>query len=173
MLISPVSILCVAAILVFSATLIYAAYTDLREMRITNKTCLAGLAAFAVYALTLFASGTGAQVLSALGVAAAVFTVTAVMNAKNLLGGGDVKLLTVLALWTGPYFFLDTFFIVALCGGVVAIFAYVRMQWFNPAPAGNGTSGHAPLDQRPIPYGPGITIAGLFLSSELILNALS
>lgn len=164
--------LSVTAIAVFSASLVYAAYTDFREMRITNRTCLVGLIAYGFYAVGLLASGNANSIISGLAVAAAVFIVTALMNAKNALGGGDVKLLTVLALWTGTRYFLDTFFIVALCGGLVALFFYARMTWFSPSPAVQGDLGQNALEARPIPYGPGITIAGLFLSSELILNAL-
>jgi prepilin peptidase CpaA len=163
----------VFAIAVFAASLVYAAYTDFKEMRITNKTCLVGLAAYGFYALSLVFNGDAGSVLSGVWVAATVFLVTAFMNAKNALGGGDVKLLTVLGLWTGSQYFLDTFFIVALCGGLVAAVALARQRMMKSAPVGATPGGDSPLEQRPIPYGPGITIAGLFLSSELILNALA
>lgn len=165
--------LALISIAIFAASLLYAAYTDFKEMRITNKTCLVGFGAYGVYALSLSLGGNTSAILSGLWVAAAVFSVTALMNAKNALGGGDVKLLTVLALWTGSQYFLDTFFIVALCGGVVAAFALMRQRLLKPATPGTNLEGASALEQRPIPYGPGITIAGLFLSSELILNALS
>lgn len=166
-------VLPVVAIAVFAASLIYAAYTDLKEMRITNRTCLAGLGAYGAYALSLYLGGDASQILSGIWVAAAVFLITAFMNAKHALGGGDVKLLTVLGLWTGSEYFLDTFFIVALCGGLVAAFALARQRVLKPSTVGASPEDDSPLDQRPIPYGPGITIAGLFLSSELILNALA
>lgn len=163
----------IAALTVFSASLIYAAYTDIREMRITNKTCLVGIIAYVPYAAGLALNGNSFAVLIALGVAAAVFTATALMNAANALGGGDVKLLTVLALWTGSQYFLDTFFLVALLGGVVALLAYIKMTVAAPSAAGTAGEGQSAMDQRPIPYGPAISLAGLILSSELILNAFS
>lgn len=166
-------LIAIAATLTFAGSLIYAAYTDLRTMRITNKTCLVGVIAYAPYAAALALLGQSAEVLTALGVAAAVFTVTALMNAANALGGGDVKLLTVLALWTGAQHFTNTFFLVALLGGVVAIVAYLRMTLTAPPTAAANGTGQSAMDQRPIPYGPAISLAGLLLCSELILNAFS
>ena len=91
------------------------------------------------------------SVLAQLGVALATFAVLAVLFALRAMGGGDVKLLTALALWISPMLFLKLLIIMALLGGVLTL--------------GFG-AWHVMRRQREklaIPYGVAIAMAGLWV----------
>jgi len=98
-------------------TCAFAAATDLRTRRIPN--ILTGGLALAALVLALSA-GPG-QFAAALAVAAGVFAFGTLCFAAGVLGGGDVKLLTGIALALGyPLalgFVLDTL----ICGGLLAL----------------------------------------------------
>lgn len=53
----------------------------------------------------------------------AVFTVTAILFALRLLGAGDAKLLSALALWTGIHGLAPLLFWMACFGGILALVA--------------------------------------------------
>lgn len=100
--------------------LLVAAVTDLRSRRIGNW--LTGAIALAA-PLFWVASGLDLwpDIAMQLGVALATFAVLAALFAIRAMGGGDVKLLTALALWIEPSLFLSFLFVMALLGGVVTI----------------------------------------------------
>ena len=130
--------------------LLVAAFTDLRHRRIGNwLTAAIALAAPAFW----WASGLSLwpEVALQIGVALGTFAVLAVLFALRAMGGGDVKLLTALALWIEPTLFLKLLIMMALLGGVLTIgFA----AW------------HVMKRQREklaIPYGVAIALAGLWV----------
>ena len=100
--------------------LLVAAFTDLKSRTIGNKLNLA-IAAGA----PLFWWATGLDlwpgVAIQLGIAAATFAVTALFFAIRQMGGGDVKLLTALALWFPPTNFLALVLIMAMLGWVLTL----------------------------------------------------
>lgn len=138
--------------------LLIAAFTDFRRRQIDN-----GLnAAIALGApLYWWASGLALWpgVAVQIGVAIAAFAVLAGMFALRLMGGGDVKLLTALALWIEPEWFLRLLIVMALIGGVLTI---VMGAW------------HVMRRQRnklAIPYGVAIAAAGLWVLGTHYLPA--
>jgi prepilin peptidase CpaA len=130
--------------------LLVAAVTDLRHRTISNWLC-GGIALAAP--LFWWASGLPLwpEIALQLGVGLATFAVLAGLFALKAMGGGDVKLLTALALWMEPTLFLKLLIIMALVGGVltVAFFAWhtARRQ----------------RDKLAIPYGVAIAFAGLWV----------
>jgi prepilin peptidase CpaA len=91
-------------------------------------------------------------------VAAGSFAVLCGLFALRAMGGGDVKLLTALALWLRPAWFAELVVIMALLGGVLAMVV-----------AGWHLARHR---QTPVavPYGVAIAAAGLWvLTSAYIL----
>lgn len=91
-----------------------------------------------------------------------VFAVGYVVFAMKWMGGGDIKLITVLALWVGFSHLLDFIFLFGLLGGVfsVLIWGIRKFEAYLPVPK----SGKLPRILRngePIPYG--VAIAGAFL----------
>lgn len=130
--------------------LLVAAYTDLRHRTISNW--LSGGIALAA-PLFWFASGMPLwpDIAWQLGVAAAAFALLAGLFALGQMGGGDVKLLTALALWISPMLFLKLLIMMALLGGVLTL--------------GLG-AWHVMRRQRgklAIPYGVAIAMAGLWV----------
>lgn len=132
--------------------LLFAAITDIRRRQIDNW-LNAGIALAAP--LFWWTSGLALwpDVAWQLGVAVATFLICAGLFALRWMGGGDVKLLTALALWIAPALFLKLVVIMALLGGVLTIamgmWHFVRRQ----------------KDRLAIPYGVAISAAGLWILS--------
>lgn len=93
-----------------------------------------------------------------IGVATLVFGLFAIAFAFGWMGGGDVKLLTALALWLPAPAVLVLLVIMSFAGGVLtlATVAYHRLR----KAAGNPE----------IPYGVAIAFAGLWLIGQRFLN---
>jgi prepilin peptidase CpaA len=130
--------------------LLTAAFTDLRNRHIYNWLN----AAIALGApLYWWASGLSLwpAVALQLGVAAATFAVLAGLFALRAMGGGDVKLLTALALWIEPIPFVRLLVMMALLGGVLTI---VFGAWHIA---------RRRKDRLAIPYGVAIALAGLWI----------
>ena len=100
--------------------LLVAAFTDLKSRRIANKLNLAIAAGAPFYwwasGLSLW-PGVGYQI----GIAVITFAVCALFFAIRQMGGGDVKLLTALALWFEPSNFLGLVLIMAMLGWVLTL----------------------------------------------------
>jgi prepilin peptidase CpaA len=96
-----------------------AAITDFRRRQIDNW-LNAGIALGAP--LFWYASGlTLTDIGWQFGIALATFAVLAVLFALRAMGGGDVKLLTGLALWIKPAWFLELVVYMSLLGGILTI----------------------------------------------------
>jgi prepilin peptidase CpaA len=130
--------------------LLVAAFTDLRSRRIGNW--LNGGIALAA-PLFWWASDLSLwpDIALQLGVALATLAVLAGLFALRAMGGGDVKLLTALALWIEPLLFVRLLIVMALVGGVLTV---VFLAW------------HVARRQRhklAIHYGVAIAFAGLWV----------
>ena len=130
--------------------LVVAAVTDLRHRTISNW--LSGGIALAA-PLFWWANGLSLwpEVAMQLGVAAATFAVLAGLFALRMMGGGDVKLLTALALWIEPLAFVKLLIIMALAGGVLT---FVFGLWHLT---------RRQRDRIAVPYGVAIAFAGLWV----------
>lgn len=137
--------------------LLVAAWEDIRARTIGN-----GLNAAIALVAPLWWWATGLalwpDIAAQLGCALAVFAVFAGMFAFGAMGGGDVKLLTVLALWFPPIPLLRLLFVMAIAGGVLTLL----MVAIHAARRAAG---------RPeIPYGVAIAAAALFGMANDILT---
>lgn len=105
---------------VLAIGLLTAAFTDLRRRQIDNW-LNAGIALGAP--AFWWASGLALWpgVAWQLGVAVGAFAVLAVLFALRMMGGGDVKLLTALALWIRPEDFLWLVVVMSIIGGLLTI----------------------------------------------------
>ena len=137
--------------------LVFAAVTDLRRRQIDNwlNVAIALGAPLFWLASGLSLGSVGIQ----LAVAFAAFAVLAGLFAIGAMGGGDVKLLTALALWIEPTGFLKLLIIMALLGGVLTI---VCGAW-HIARRNKG--------KIAVPYGIAIASAGLWTLAGLYLPA--
>ena len=100
--------------------LLVAAFTDIRRRQIDNWLNGAIAATAPVY---WWASGVALwpDVAWQVGVALVTLVVLAVLFAMRAMGGGDVKLLTALALWIQPLWFVRLLIGMALIGGVLTL----------------------------------------------------
>lgn len=130
--------------------LLIAAFTDLRSRQIGNW--LTGAIALSA-PLFWWASGLALWpgVALQVGVALAAFAVLAALFALRAMGGGDVKLLTALALWIEPEWFLRLVLVMALLGGLLTL---VFGVWHVM---------RRRKDRLAIPYGVAIASAGLWV----------
>ncbi len=140
--------------------LLTAAFTDMRRRQIDNW--LNGGIVLAA-PLWWWANGLSLwpDVAIQLGVAMAAFAVLAGLFAMRAMGGGDVKLLTALALWIEPDWFLKLLIMMALLGGVLTI---VMGAWHIM---------RRQRDRLAIPYGVAISAAGLWVIGTHYLPAAS
>jgi prepilin peptidase CpaA len=137
--------------------LVFAAFTDLRRRQIDNWLN----AAIALGApLFWLASGMSlGDVGIQLAVAAAAFAVLAGLFAMGWMGGGDVKLLTALALWIEPTGFMRLLVIMALLGGLLTIIF------------GGWHIARRNKHKIAVPYGIAIAAAGLWTLASQYLPA--
>jgi prepilin peptidase CpaA len=137
-------------LIALAIALVLAAISDIRHRIIANWLNGAIAAGAPVF---WWASGMALwpDVVIQLGLFLAVFAVFAALFAGGLLGGGDVKLLSALALWFTPASFLNLLLIMAFVGGLVAVGFVVRRFVFKPKEPGK------------LPYGVAITAGGLWV----------
>lgn len=148
---------------------ISAGISDLVRYRIPNRIVYAIVVVFALGAVfNISWPALGWSALAAVG----MFCLGAGLFALGLFGGGDVKLIAAMALWTGiadlPRFLL----VMSAAGGVLGIVWMVRRKRQRTTVPVEGTA--SPLDNaaqpkvpNKIPYGVAIALASLdfFLAS--------
>ena len=149
------------ALCAFAVLMAMAAFEDFRRLTIPNWLVLALVAVWPLAVVT--GTSSLAAALGALGIAAALFVAGALLFARGLVGGGDVKLFCAAALWAGPAATPELLLITANLGGVLS-----RVQL---SPLGTCLSLAGRLQFRPpgtlagekiaVPYG--IAIAGAAL----------
>jgi prepilin peptidase CpaA len=139
--------------------LLIAAFTDLRRREIDNWLTAAIALAAPLFWLAsgLPLGGMGAQ----LAIAFATFVILTGLFALNLMGGGDVKLLTALSLWIAPFWYLKLIVVMALVGGALTLvfgaLHLIRRQQGKVA----------------VPYGVAISAAGLWVLASQHLDTLN
>lgn len=149
--------------LAFSALVVLAALEDAWRLRISNWLSIALLILFVVAA---YFSPRPIDWVDHLVAAALTFAVGAVLFARGWFGGGDVKLLTVVALWCGlrdlPLLIVFT----TIAGGLLAIGLFI-LRRVLPAPGEARTRHHLFRRKGPIPYGIAICVGALLMAGRL------
>jgi prepilin peptidase CpaA len=170
--------LCLAG---FVTMLGLAAYRDICERRIPNRLTGALAALYPVYVLV---SPTPVAWLAAFGLAALVFAVGLGLFARELIGGGDVKLLAALSLWAGPEHFVSFMLVTTLAGGVLSLVSLWYRRWGilveahlamlgllpatrRAAVAPDGSTASVPDRSNTLPYGVAIAAGGIAIILEL------
>ncbi len=138
--------------------LLTAAFTDLKSRRIANWLN----AAIALGAPLFWIASDMAlwpDMAIQLGLAVATFAALSILFALRAMGGGDVKLLTALALWITPVVYVKLLIMMALLGGVLTLgfgaWHVMKRQ----------------KDKIAIPYGVAIALAGLWTIGTFYLPA--
>jgi prepilin peptidase CpaA len=145
----------------FAAAMAAAAIEDLRRLVIPNPLVLALCALWLVH-LGTAADASWAGALSAVGGAATVFLGGAVLFARGVIGGGDVKLFSAAALWVGIEGLAPLFALTGLIGGVLALVLLTPVGARFGARHRADAAGAA--DRTPVPYGVAIASAALIVT---------
>jgi prepilin peptidase CpaA len=164
---SRVSIVHYTVVWAFIALLGWAAYSDVRVFIIPNRL---SLAIAALYPAHVIASPIPVDWSGDLMVGAIVLGMGFAMFAMRIAGGGDVKLLSVVSLWAGTQHILASLLIMGLAGGVLSVFALVRLR-FAEARSGNDSGffqwfGRAVKTN--VAYGISIAVGGLYTAGRLL-----
>lgn len=155
------------AILAFAALLLAAAMWDALSYRIPNLLCLALLAIWPFYISVLPVT----DLTGALLAAGIVFVLGCLAWLRGWMGGGDVKLLAIVALWAGWLDFIATFFVISIAGGLLALAMKTPARRMFGLAATPGPD-IAPTVAAPVlPYGIAIACGGLFLAWRLLSMA--
>lgn len=139
-----------ALLVALAIALVAAASTDIARRRIGNRLNAAiALGAPAFW----WASGLALwpDVALQLGVALASLALLSALFAVRAMGGGDVKLLTALALWIAPSLFFKLVVLMALLGGALTLLL------------GAWHFARRRQERLTIPYGVAIALAGLWV----------
>jgi len=100
------------------AVLFYVAFTDLKHYKIRNEFILVLTGLFFLHA---FLSARWTTLHWNLGFAAILFVLMLYPYSMKMMGGGDLKLLTVAILWVGPFCALPFAFFLLLFAGIHAV----------------------------------------------------
>jgi prepilin peptidase CpaA len=158
-----------------------AAIRDVRERRIPNR-LTGGLAA--LYPVYVLVSPISVAWPAALGLAVVVFVIGLGLFARELIGGGDVKLIAALSLWAGPDQFVWFLLVTTLAGGALSLYSLWYRRWgglieAHLAPLGLATAARRVPDlpaappesstarSTTLPYGVAIAAGGIAIIVEL------
>jgi prepilin peptidase CpaA len=110
--------------------------------------------------------------LSHIGAGTAVLAVGMVLFSLGRIGGGDVKLISAISLWTGFEHLLEFLILVSLAGGVLALLLVLvrrTLKWRRSVRADPAPPALPRLWSvgESIPYAVAIAPAGIFVGSRL------
>jgi prepilin peptidase CpaA len=152
--------------LLFVALMVAAAVIDLISYRIPNELVLALFVLFVILAAVNWSE---VAWLSHIGAGILVFGAGLFLYAIRQMGAGDVKLLAVVAVWSGVYALPGLMVFVSLCG-LIGMLSLVLLRIVVPHLQPSGASGKPELPRvlrkgQGIPYaigiGPGAIIASV------------
>ena len=144
-------------LLALAATLVVAAVIDVRTFTISNRLNLTVAAGAPLYWMSIALSPwPGVAVQLAAG--AIVFVLLAGAFYAGMMGGGDVKLASALALWFSPAGTVKFLVLMSIAGGVLTL---AMLVWHRARKR----------EGRPeIPYGVAIAFGGLAILTQRFLN---
>jgi prepilin peptidase CpaA len=151
--------------LVYPASLLWAAKTDIESMTIANRLTLGLAVAFLPTALLLGLTPEQWGVHLGLGFAGLVAGM--VLFALRVMGGGDAKLIAATTLWLGVDGTLAFLIYTALAGGVLTLtLMWARRNLTQFAPSLPGPLSRHLEAKGDIPYGVAICAGGLLAISH-------
>jgi prepilin peptidase CpaA len=150
------------SLLLFPALMAFAAASDLLTMTISNRVALALVAGF--FLLALLTGMPAGQIVSHVGVGAAVLVVGFVCFSFGWIGGGDAKLAAAAALWLGFEQIFPYLIYASLLGGVLTLLIIKFRQFVLP----EALSRHPWVERlhrvdAGVPYGIALSAAALLV----------
>jgi prepilin peptidase CpaA len=140
-------------LIVTAAVLFYVAFNDLQHYKIRNELILILAGLFFIHALV---SGRWVSAHWNIAFAVLIFVVMLLLYSRHLMGGGDVKLLSVAFLWVGIDCALPFAVLLLVFAGIHSIAA--KLGWADVQRADND-------ERNRIPFAPSIAAAliGVFM----------
>lgn len=159
----PATAIAVLALVTSGLALAWSAVSDIRTYQIPNTASALIVLSYLVFALCV----PSAPRLGALAVGLAVFAVSLFLFVRGSMGGGDVKLLAAVSVWSGPHLLAAFAVVTALVGALLAglILSPLR-RIMPPAPRDLTPGAGAAALRQPMPYGFAIAAGGLFVLSQ-------
>jgi prepilin peptidase CpaA len=158
------------ALFVLTAALIAAALSDAVTYLIPNRYSAAIVLAFFLYAI-------GAPMpieflLHGLAVGGLLLVGGAILFARGMLGGGDVKLLAATGLWAGSDQIVLLLFSSAVAGGVLALAQLSPLGHLLPARPGSGPVGTDLRSKmrQPMPFGIAVALGGICVALARLVS---
>jgi prepilin peptidase CpaA len=154
------------AVLGFAGLLVAAAISDVRSLIIPNRYCLAiGL----LYPAHILSTGAGADWIGAIAICGVLLVVGFLLHVGKIIGGGDAKLATAVALWAGTELFVEFLVITGITGGAMALALWLRHRLSRAASAGAFffTPPDPDFVKQPMPYAVAIAAGGLYVAFTL------
>ena len=164
---------------------VLAAVIDVRKFIIPNWLNAALLALGLVFAVASTFHAAGFNWVTHLACFILFFAAGTLLFAAGLLGGGDVKLFSVLAFWAGPAYLAPMLVYSAAAGGVLSL-VYLAKAWAEhhglivrkviavqpDLPHTDSDVTVAPLGQQsflktPVPYGVAIAVGGVYVFASI------
>ncbi len=149
-------------LLIFAGLLAAAAVEDLRRLIIPNRLSIAIALLFPAYAI---AAPESVDIIGSLQIAAISFAAGFALFLMRIAGGGDVKLFSAAALWTGPQHFASFVLVTAMTGAAIALAMLAARRLARPhaaAPdAAAGDSDSQAARRSELPYGAAIAAGGV------------
>lgn len=137
--------------------LAWAAVSDFRRFLIPNR-----ISVFVASGYLIAMAGMPMHIwLAGLATGGAVLAAGTLLFARGFVGGGDVKLASVAALWAGPSLFSDFALATAIVGiGLAAVMMSPLRRRLPAAPEGDPTTGL----RQPMPFGVALAAGGLWVA---------
>lgn len=151
----------------FPALMLFAAWSDLFTMTISNRVSLILIVGFAVMAAAVGLSLT--DILWHVAAAAVVLVVAFVCFARGWIGGGDAKLAAATALWFGFTHLMDYLLTASVFGGVLTFVLIQVRAWPLPLVLANQEWAqrlHKPRGD--VPYGIALAAAAILVYPQTI-----
>ena len=170
----------IAAIAAFALLLVMAAISDARHYIISNRLNVAvaltsvlflGTQALTQPDLRIIDISVG-YILNTAVLVLAVFGVCILLFAKGVMGGGDVKLITVCTVWAGPSLLLPFLFWTSVAGGLVTLGVVIvrHAPHYIPALSPIVNPLGLRMHKAKVPYGIGIAVGGLHVAGTLAMK---
>jgi prepilin peptidase CpaA len=151
----------------FIGLLLASAYSDVKQLIIPNRYCIAIALLFPAYGL---AAPQAVDWVGSALVGSIALAIGFLMFCKKWAGGGDVKLFAATALWAGPALIVPFVLYTGLAGGAIAGFLWLRHRLTSA-----GTPLTLPLTpatrefyQQPMPYGVAIAVGGIYVAFTIL-----
>jgi prepilin peptidase CpaA len=152
-----------AFVFLYPVALVVAAISDVLSLRIPNWISVVLAVWFVLYGLVF---GLSLSVIALrLGLGACVFVTGFLIYNLGMIGGGDVKLIAVSAIWVGWPDLVVFLLLVAISGGVLAAAVLIFRKMPVPVPnwlLERGWYSRLTTEGQGIPYGLAICAAGIF-----------